>query len=249
MNVVAKDFLREEFSLSNEQNEITLNLKKAIFCIIHKALVKHYGDNYSVRCLQSTYGIMTIMDYFGVRSVLVEGAACFGLVYGKNPYRITWGGFWNNDHHYWLVSQYGDIIDFTVSQLHLHPAEKYADQIPILPIWWSPIGVAPPIFRYLQKVFGKPLDMLEAEESAKLKEFNEYILNHIEEGTLDSNELDKIDILTGPEKFQQLYLQKNTWIHVFIEKHKELEWPDWILQREQELMENYNKKRNSNNGT
>ena len=182
---------------------------------------------------------MTILDYLGIKSFVVEGSACLGLVYGNNPYRITWGGFWDKDHHYWLTSEYGDIIDFTISKLHIHPYEKIQNQVPILPIWWTPIDISPPIFKYLPKTFGRPQDKLEKEESIKLKEFKDDILKIIEEGTLNSHELNSFEILTGREKFIQLYEQRNTWIYIFIEKHKELKWPDWILNREQELIQNY----------
>lgn len=231
-----KDYLKA--NISNKKH-LPLNVKKLVFYIIQNALIKIYGKNYSDRCLQSSVGIIEILKYFNINTVLVEGSVCIALVYGDNPYKINYGGFWDKDHHYWVVSQFNDIIDFTISQFHLHPATKFKNQIPILPIWWCPAGIVPNLFRYLPENYGQPVDKLEKNESILLQKFKEIIITIIEEDDITQEELKTIELLTDEQKLNMLYEENDTWARVTGDLNDKLEFPNWIKNKERELLKKY----------
>jgi hypothetical protein len=147
--------------------------------------------------------------------------------------------FWDKDHHYWLVSQFGDIIDLTISQLHLHPQKKREDQIPLLPIWWSPLDQLPPLFRYLQNTYGNPkIDLSESENQIFIN-YTKYLQDKIESGTIDTDAFQHFNILTGEEKLSKLYENKNPWPFVILDNHDKMDWPKWIKNKETNLLKKH----------
>lgn len=241
------DYLSEQFKVSLKTNLMPLELKKVIFHIVRNALIKVYGENYSIRCLQSSLAIIEIFNYYKVKSVIVEGNVCFALVYGKNPFQISWGGFWDKDHHYWVMSQFQDIIDLTIAQFHLHPNTLIEDQIPILPIWWTPAEISPKLFKYLPDRYGNPKEQLEKDESDKIKKLKDIILYEIEHGDINLADVDKIEIVTDMTKLNSLYNNGNIWICAVADMNNQIEFPEFIKAKEKILIKDYYKRKN--NGT
>lgn len=234
-----KSILENEFSTSKSTNQISDKLKKVMFCVVSRTLSKVYGENYSTRCLQSSIGIMSIFEMFEIKSLIVEGAVCFATVYGDNPYKFGWSGFWGQDHHYWVMSQFSDIIDLSISQLHIHPSKKISNQTPLLPVWWSPVDVMPSIFRYLPKIYGKAKVGLEGEEKRLLEEFKRQLRIEIESGVVNIEDIENTNILTGLHKLDELYVDGNIWIRTVLEINEMLAFPEWIQKEEKRLIEDY----------
>ena len=115
-------FLKRQVARSRAQGRTNSLLRRLIYDVVVRSLQAHYGDNYSDRCLQASDGVRQLLQSLGINSGLVHGAACFSQVYAGPPVVVSWGGFWEKDHHVWLMTELNELVDITVSQLHLHRA-------------------------------------------------------------------------------------------------------------------------------
>lgn len=220
-------------------------LRNFVFSVIEEALINTYGENYSMRCLQSSLGVQKILNDFGIKSNIQIGSCCFSIVNGTNPYEVNWGGFWDKDHHVWLISEFFEIIDFTISKFHLHPCRKDKKELQQIPaIWWAPADISPPIFRYLPD---NPLSIvdprLEGEENENLiRYFAE--LDDIKTRRLNLQEknieLKEFETLTGVQKLNEMLDNGNNWIRgSFLIQEKNIPFPDWIREKENKLLTRY----------
>jgi len=237
--------LQSEINKSKEYKSTQKLLQDFVFSVVEESLTNVYGENYSIRCLQSSLGIQKILKEFGINSSIQIGSCCFSVVEGTNPYQIVWGGFWDKDHHVWLLSEYFEIIDFTVSKLHLHPfrnGKNLANPIP--PIWWAPASIAPPIFKYLpNKLNINLVPKLEEEENNellryfdKLDEIKSKKLKLLEEGYVPH----EFEALTGIQKLNELYESGNNWLNgSLIIQEQRIPFPDWIIEKEKELFNHH----------
>lgn len=147
--MISQGFLDGEISESREQRRTSLFIRKLTLHVVDAALRQHYGADYPIRCLQASCGIRRVLGSFGIAARLVVGAACFSEVNRKPPVEVSWGGFWDQDHHIWTLTEYDEIVDLTITQLHLHPAKQRCDAVPIPAVWWSPSHRWPSIILYL----------------------------------------------------------------------------------------------------
>ena len=60
--------LSTQVELSKKNKATTIPLKHFVFTAVRAALIKHYSENYSIRCLQSSVGIQKLMDDFGIKN-------------------------------------------------------------------------------------------------------------------------------------------------------------------------------------
>jgi hypothetical protein len=165
---------------------------------------------------------------------------CAANAYPGPPLELGWHGFWGDDHHVWLVTEFGELVDLALSQLHLHPSSKRPDSLPIPAIWWRPLDHWPPIIRYLPHapiaIQLKPSEMLELQ---KIKDValqlmgSEMLSPHAPPLTvspilLDVNSLNALDHAGWP------------WLRACrVFNERELPWPDWVAHRHAELMRGY----------
>ena len=171
---------------------------------------------------------------------MCEGAACFIEVAGVNPYRMTWGGFWDKDHHVWLTTEFHELIDLTISQLHLHPVaiDKRYNNIPA--IWWSPIDISPSCFRYLPSKFNI-YPKLEGQDELDMNAFL-LSVDEFKKRILNGENIETISdyILEGLDSLSYLLSTKDHWaMGAYFADQKQIPFPDWIVNREAELMRNY----------
>ena len=212
-------------------------LKRIVFTIVEKSLIKVYGINYSTKCLQSSIGIQMLLKDFGINSRILCGSVCFSSVRGYNPYQVTWEGFWDKNYHIWIITDFFEIVDLTISQLNVHPAttSKYTHSIP--PLWWSPADLFPPIFKYLPDgqanvgLIGEDLNLFEQFKNY-VKEFKHKVING-----LNINDLNFEVILTGPSALDNLLENGNHWaLGSLLISQRAIEFPEWIKNKEKELL-------------
>lgn len=230
--------LKDEINISLNEKSCTPFLKYFVFGLIGKCLFKIYGQESSIKCLQSSISIQLILEKLGIKSRIYLGSCCFGMT-EKNTRTFRWGGFWDGDHHLWLVSEFKELIDFTISLLHLHPSNVSTngfDEIP--PLWWTPIEIAIPIFRYLPTdlnvIVEEKLEGVEKLKLDKLKKLVEEELNL----SLQSDNLEMYDkyILENPDILNRLIEMGNPWLNGCLTVvEREIPMPDWVLQKEIEL--------------
>ena len=143
-----------------------------IMQIVDEAARKHYPKDYSMKCLQTAGAIRHLLQKFGIGSQLYAGAVCFTKVAPSGEY-IGWTGFWGDDHHIWLHTEFNEIVDLSVSQLHNHPLTQ-GRELPVPAIWWDYRQGLPSIFKYLPDMPFAKIEMEDPEQTIYLK-FLEYI--------------------------------------------------------------------------
>jgi hypothetical protein len=231
--------IEQQLAHSKGQRQTTDFIRQFVFTVVDRALCDHYGSNYSIRCMQSTFGILDVLSELGIKGRAWGGAVCVAGVTTSNPFEINWHGFWGDDHHIWAVTEHMELIDLTISQLHVHPASTDRRYEPMPAIWWNPIDRWPPVLKYLPD--GVVKRALSADESADLAAFRERVLR-LKTELIDSLSVDDVlhfePILYGPDWANTLTTTGHSWLvkSLTIQDHK-IPLPDWVAARERELME------------
>lgn len=156
--------LKKELHRTKINKSCSKELQSYVISTISHFLKKHYSENYSDRCLQASIGIHRMLTYFGISSVLIEGALCVPKV--TNGHSLHWQGFWDHHHHYWLYTEHFETIDLTISQIGIHHAFTGTSASPP-PIWWTDKRGMPDILTYL------PLEQISLQDRTALPEDSE----------------------------------------------------------------------------
>lgn len=242
--MISEAYLNIQVEKSKSAKFTSPFLRTLIFQIVDSALTEHYGKNYSTCCLQSSAAINQLLKRFGISSRIITGAFCTIEVYKqKNKIGWEWGGFWDKDHHIFVISENSDLIDLTISQLHLHPQSNKKKYLPILPIWWSPISKWPPLIKYI------PEKTVEIELSeAEMNDLHLFLdkVNKLADSYLLNKEVEDIrfvPFLSGIESLNKYTLEGNEWLkwakEIII---KGVAFPEWIIKKEYELLNSFSRK-------
>jgi hypothetical protein len=236
--MISNEYLANQVAKSRIERRTTDFLRNLAIFTVRNSLHRHYGDNYSIRCLQSSCAFEIVLSTFGLKSRLWKGAACFAEAFANPPHTFSFGGFWDQDHHIWLFTEFGEIVDFTVSQLHLHPsAHSRSDTLQIPPIWWDDVTTWPCAVRYIPD--GPIKIALPADDMKDLEEFRKLVSSNLDENLkqLEPNDVPTVCILGGPDSMQRLYKSNHPWVvGVLRYETNGFPLPDWIRQRHNELM-------------
>ena len=164
------------------------------------------------------------------------GAVCVAEVFDE-PGHASWGGFWDQDHHIWLATEYFEYVDLSISQCHRHPRCRRPDGVPIPALWWSDVTQWPPVIRYLPD---SPVAMgLEGEDALDLARFRAKVMaaldGHIATRTVQDTAFDRI--LIGVESMNEGFDRGDQWLtRAIVFQDSGVPFPNWIREREQELM-------------
>lgn len=230
----------EELAISREDNRVSIQLVLWIVSIMYRALNEVYGANYSDLCSQSSLCIKHILDRIGIGSGIYRGDVCFRMAYKDDPSVQKWEGFWDPQYHVWVMTEFKELIDITISHLHLHPASSRDDALPIPIIWWQEEGM-PSWFLYI------PRDPVEIELEQKEKDdFEKLIMraDHYYDTETSLEEEPKLPIppiLMGSRTANLLYQQKNPWMVMALDhfENEPLKLPDLMEERDRELRRQY----------
>jgi hypothetical protein len=238
-NVIKRAFLKKQVARSKHDRRTTPFLRRLIFSVVDREARRRYAANYCMRCFPCSAAIAMLLKQIGIQSGIVAGAFCIAEVF-DDPRHLSWGGFWDRDHHVWVMTEFGEVIDLSVSQLHRHPRSARDDAIATPAIWWSDSGIMPPIFRYLpDSVVHAVADPVEAID---LDEFK--IMVGLEfDRVLATSEVADIafgSILDCMETLQAIKDAGDAWAtKAFVIQRCGLPFPRWIVERETELMTCY----------
>ena len=245
--MIDEKIISSEINKSKEDKRTSPFLRNFIFKLVDEAIILIYGKNYSNRCAQASEAIKYLLNEFGIKSRIFAGSLCALEVFqSKSKIGFCWGGFWDNQTHLFNITEFGELVDLTISQLHLDRAQKIKNIFPLLPLWWQPIDSWPPIFKYLPDgpaKYGIPDDdkvNFTLFMDAVKNKYNEYITNLNKEditfGTIIYN-VDTLNLLTQ---------MGNPWLKYSsnIIDTAMLTFPEYIITKEKKMIENYkNKKR------
>jgi hypothetical protein len=238
--MIADEFLQEQVAESKANRETTPFLRRFVLRIVDQSLRDIFGDNYSIRCLQSSIAIQTLLSEFGIGSRVFSGAVCLSRATKGDPFQLGWAGFWGDDRHAWVATDFVEFVDLTISQVHLHPASSHDTDEAIPAIWWHPADIWPPIIKYLPEGEAQPdLPPDEANELerliTRLHEVKEQVMR-----TCDPKDSLFEPILYGPKHLQEMVAAGYPWLVKSLQIQRQgIPMPDWVINRDREMLEQY----------
>jgi len=148
----------------------------------------------------------------GISASIWGGAVCFAEAFQRPPHYNAFGGFWDKDHHVWAVTQFTEVVDFTISQMNLHPANSRPDTIPVPAVWWDDVTLWPPTIRYLPE--GRLKLELPRDEAEDLETFRHRVDRVFDDvlAQLDREDVPETPLLSGPESMNRLYKIGEPWV-------------------------------------
>ena len=147
--MIKKAFLDKQAIKAQNERRTSGFLRRLCFTVVENVLMQHYCDSYSMRCLQASLAISSILKKVGIKSQPYIGEVCVPQVFLDNKIAPKWNGFWGDDHHVWLMTEFGELVDLTIKYLHLHPVAKGNSQLEMPAIWWSETSRLPNVIKYL----------------------------------------------------------------------------------------------------
>ena len=241
--MIKSTFINKQIEKSKRQKSTSPFLKKLIFSVVDKALKLHYGDSYSMKCLQSSVAIRSILDMYEIKSREYVGALCVSQVFERNDKLPSWNGFWDKDHHVWLHTEYGELVDLTINALHLHPASKKFVQLEVPSVWWGDTAEWPRLLKYLPD--GAINLELPKEDEKDLEVFIKLVSKEYEAVIQNSsvNDIKYEPILHGVQSCNDLHASGNQWlVKSYFLQENNIPYPDWIQNRHNQLMTEYENK-------
>jgi hypothetical protein len=237
--MIRKGFLQKQVQKSRRERRTSSFLRRLVFSVVDQTLHDHYGGDYPQKCLQSSVGIQLVLGKFGIESKLWMGAACFAQAYRNSPGKTGWAGFWDRDHHVWLVTEFAELVDLTISELHLHPLSRSGDAEPIPPLWWDDISWWPGTIMYLPEGVVAPVFQFETrEEMEDLDRFKALVLATLERYTAERS-VENVafgPVLEGEHSLDTLYDQGHPYlVKTFVVHQSRTPFPPWVRQRMAEL--------------
>lgn len=231
----------KKYSDQSKRNKITSPfLRKLIFSVVEKTLRNHYGSGYSERCLQSSVSIRKLLEKFDIKSKEYCGAVCVSQAFDDEHKRPSWNGFWDNNHHVFLVTEFCEVVDLTINALHLHPMSNQDAQAPVPSVWWNTPEQWPHIMRYLPE---GPIKIdLPPEDEEDLNQLLSKLLSEFEKTIRESDVEDVFfdPILHDMNSLNELYENGNAWVKKSLWlQEANIPHPPWIAMRENQLMREY----------
>lgn len=235
--MIKKTFIQKQVKKSKQEKKTSLFLRRLIFHVVDIALKKHYSETFSMKCLQSSVAIRILLEQNDISSRELMGAVCVSQVFNDESKSPNWNGFWGDDYHVFLATEYSELVDLTMGYLHLHPMSKVNEQLPVPAVWWSDSDQWPTILKYLPEN-AKVNIMLHEEDNLDLENFKILVLKEYE-NTLKSSTVNEIlfePILNGIDSMNKLYNEGNVWLKKsWIFQELNIPLPTWIKEKEAEL--------------
>jgi len=236
--MIKKTFLDKQATKAQNDRRTPDFLRRLCFTIVEKVLIQHYSDSYSMRCLQSSLAISLILKRFGIKSQAYIGEVCVPQVFAENSIAPRWNGFWGDDHHVWLMTEFCELVDLTIKYLHLHPVTKGNNQLEMPAIWWSDATRWPNVIKYLPQ---EPITAkLPSEEMIDLQDFQAKVNQELDL-FLECSSVQQVaftSVLHGPESMNHLFSKGELWlVRRAVLQDGRLPYPPRIVERERELLE------------
>ncbi|WP_417377329.1 hypothetical protein [Gimesia maris] len=222
--------LQKEIDKIKSQSQTTRSFRQFVLGVVDESLRDHYGVNYSVRCFQSSRAISEAHNFFGIDCKTWTGHVCFlQISLNENGPEFGWAGFWDQDHHLWAYNEFDELIDLTISQLHLHPASSSVNNLAIPAIWWEDMTRTPSTMIYLTD--GIPVEEFPESDKIDFDSFMERFRENLEKRA--KSELwsgYREPIMDGPSSLEKLTELRHPWVF-YGSFAQDIPMPPWVLNR------------------
>ncbi len=235
--MISGEIIQSQIDKTREVERTALFLQHLVIQIVDETARAHYAEDYSMKCLQTSAAVQHLLKKIGIKSTLIAGAACFAKV-GLDGKLTGWTGFWGDDPHVWLQTEFHEIVDLSISELHQHPRTR-TPELPLPAIWWDQREGCPPLFCYLlDEAFHDVL--LAAAEQEKYEMFIKAVDKRYDE-TLATAALDDIgfpSLLTCLHQLNQWAEEGRAWpVGALAIMDDGIPFPPWITDRKAEVDE------------
>ncbi len=220
------------------------DLRKKILCATHEALISVYGLNYADLCLQSSLIVKRLLEIQGIRSKLIFGAVCtLGIPENGNVNDFVWFGFWGEGHHFFVCTEYYEIVDLTVSQMHLHKSKSSKKYLQLPAFFIDGAKLSTDLILYLPEI--STLSGLEGDELVKLQlaitKAEEFARTNEISSTIVRNAVFDLDDL------ERMRDEGHPWVlHSTAFRKLEIPLPSWVINRIEQL-KNHGTEKNAAN--
>lgn len=167
--MIKRQFINKQIKKSVAEKRTASFLRRLVSQIVDSVSRSHYANDYSMKCVQTAAASKMLLSKFGIGSYLTMGAACFPKILDTGRF-AGWTGYWEEDHHVWIETEFNEIVDLSISQLHEHP-RTIVPEMKTPAIWWDQKSGWPPIIRYLCDTYAGDVDLDDAGDQASYKEF------------------------------------------------------------------------------
>lgn len=232
------DEIKAYFEEDRARGVTTPMLRHIIATAVTRSARLVYGKTFATKCLQSSAAVKQLLKRVGINSQMIAGAVCFLRVDARSGKPNTWSGFWGSDHHVWLLTEFEELVDLSISALNDHPMTSLPEIAP--PALWWPINLGQPhFFRYLYDVSFNTQEF-ENDEALLFGQFMK--ASNIELDNLcrdlSPNEFHYPDLLGGEGELYDLIEKKHSYLTAVINETPETTpLPNWIIERQNELQE------------
>ena len=244
--------IKQEAKISRKKRKTTLPLRDYIFSVVDETNLEVFGERSSFKCAQTALATASLLSKYGIKTVYILGSTCVPKI-STDLSIMSWHGFWGDDHHYWVMTEFGEIVDLSMAYLHLHPQEKLS-LLEMPPVWIDTNQGIPTCFKYfhsecfnLDYSEGRPETIFlddndKTATTSPEQEFAEYW------AVFERNFLkkDKTYVSRFPCHISEditedaLHISKSAYLNAIPKfLNENIEFPRWILQREAELMAPY----------
>ena len=236
--MITDSFIRAQSAESLAKKRTTPFLRRLVAQVIDQAASEHYGLSYSMRCQQASQAARNLLANMGVEGKVCLGAFCAPAIYEDHRY-AGWGGFWGADHHAWAMTQFFEIIDLSIAKTHLHPRNSRADGIAMPAIWWDDASFPPSVIRYLPDTTFKSAAFEDEKATEDFAVFEKRVAD-VFQRTLSSKQVNEVifePVIENISSMQLLHNKGNPWLNrALIFQQRNIPFPDWIVEREAELI-------------
>ncbi len=232
-------FLKAQVAKAKARRRTPPFLRRLVAQAVDATARAHYGEAYSMKCLQAAKALQTALDRFGIGGRMWMGAFCSVEVYAAAGHD-TWGGFWGAEHHVWFVTSFNELVDLSIAELPRHPKQKRADGIAMPAIWWNDMGAPLTVFRYLPDAVISTIRFPNQADRDDLAAFEAAVLNRLDTmlATMDMAEVAFGPLLERSDHAQQLHEQGHPWLNRAIWfQDLAIPFPTWITLRSREIRE------------
>lgn len=195
-----------------------------------------YGKAFATKCMQSSAAVKQLLGRVGIGSQMTAGAVCFLRADANSGKPNMWSGFWGLDHHVWLLTEFDELVDLSISALNEHPMTSLPE-LPPPALWW-PVNLGQPhFFRYLYDVSFNSQEF-EDDEALLFSQFMKAANTEFDKlcRNLSPNEFHYPDLLGGEGELHDLIEKKHPYLTVVIQETPETTpLPNWIIERQNEL--------------
>ncbi|MGC6500820.1 MAG: hypothetical protein ACON4C_11555 [Henriciella sp.] len=240
--MIKSQFLKKQREKSQSTKSTTPFLRRLVFYTVDQVASEHYGADYAMKCAQTAGAAQRVLDRLGVRSRITLGAVCFPKISPDRRF-LGWTGFWGDDHHIWLTTEFCEVVDLSISRLHDHPKTR-GTEMPTPAIWWCHEQGWPPIIRYLEDTFIDGIALSCELEQASYEAFLEKV-----DFTFSTILRDQIvsdvrfdSMLMNLDQLNALTDANHRWATAAcIVPAQDIAFPDWVVERENEIADFLNR--------